>query len=87
MTMNKIKEKLIHWLGGVTKEENVSIVRYEHTDGMLMAYDEVLAIMKKAYGMSAEEWAKYVYDNTVDNRDEHQWWHDRYKEKLPKFYK
>lgn len=64
--MNDIKEKLIHMLGGITKDEHEMIAKYEYYLGVLRACDEVLAIMKKAYGMPADEWAKYVYDETEE---------------------
>lgn len=68
--MNDIKEKLIHWLGGVTKDEHEMIAKFEYCLGTLKACDEVLSIMKKAYGMPADQWAEYVYDETKAYRED-----------------
>ena len=68
--MNDIKEKLIHLLGGVTKDEHKLLAKYEYYLGTLKACDEVLAIMKKAYGMPADQWAEYVYDETKAYRED-----------------
>ena len=70
MIMNDIKEKLIHWLGGFTKDEHEMIAKYEYYLGTLKACGEVLAIMKKAYGMPADQWAEYVYDETKAYRED-----------------
>ena len=67
--MNDIKEKLIHLLGGFTKDEHRVLQRYEYECGLLKSCDYVMEIMKKAYGMPADQWVEYVYAETEDFRD------------------
>ena len=85
MIMNDIKEKLIHLLGGVTKDEQKLLAKYEYYLGTLRTCDEVLTIMKKAYGMPADQWAKHVYEETEAYYENRKWWNDINKSVLKKW--
>ena len=82
--MNKIKEKLIHLLGGLSEHEYNLKVKHERTVGELMAYNTVLCIMKEAYGMPADQWAKHVYEETEKVRHDLQCLNSAYKDALRK---
>lgn len=55
MIMNKIKEKLIHWLGGVTKEEHNKWLEYKESHGKYYATEFLLSEAKRLYGLPADQ--------------------------------
>ncbi len=63
--MKKIKEKLIHLLGGYTKEEYSQVENKSYNVGYVEGFDTVvnatLTFMQSLYGVPAEEWCKRVY--------------------------
>ena len=63
--MKKIKEKLIHLLGGYTKEEYSQVESKSYDVGYIEGFDTVvngtLTFMQSLYGVPAEEWCKRVY--------------------------
>lgn len=68
--MKKIKAMLIHWLGGVTREEHeedgqniTDIVRYS-TACRIRDY------MNLMHGMDADQWCKCAYDYVKRMEDE-----------------
>ena len=60
-TMNKIKNKLIKWLGGITVDEYHKVLEYKYIEGKYVAYERILLEMEEVYGMSADEWCKAMY--------------------------
>ena len=54
--MNKLKEKLIHWLGGVTVNEVDSTWAVRHLKQCADAL----------YGVQAEIWCKTMYNEIID---------------------
>ena len=62
--MEKIKEKLIHLLGGVTKREAKGLMNKVYEDTRTQTLHQILLIMEGFYGKSADEWCRVVYDNT-----------------------
>lgn len=85
MYMFSIKEKLIYLLGGLIKDEHIIILQHEHDTGTLTACNSILAIMKEAYGMPADQWVNHVYENTELYRESQQFWYDNYKSFLEKW--
>ena len=59
--MNKIKKKLIKWLGGITVDEYHKVLEYKYIEGKNVAYERILIEMEEVYGMSADEWCKAMY--------------------------
>ena len=60
-TMNKIKNKLIKWLGGITVDEYHKVLEYKYIEGKYVAYERILMEMEEVYGISADEWCKAMY--------------------------
>ena len=85
MIMNDVKEKLIHLLGGVTKDEHEMVLRYKRSSGELLSCELLLDMMKKAYGMPADQWAKYVYEETEEYLEHCKWWYDTNETALKKW--
>ena len=83
--MFDIKEKLIHLLGGITKTEHEMVLRYKRSSGELLSCELLLDIMKKAYGMPADQWAKHVYEETEAYYENRKWWNDINKSVLKKW--
>ena len=62
--MKKIKEILIHLLGGVTMREKDVLINKVYEDTRTQTLQQILLIMDGFYGKSADEWCRVVYDNT-----------------------
>lgn len=62
MIMNKIKEKLIHLLGGVTKEEHNKRLEYRYAHGKFYAIEFLLSEAKRLYGLPADQWSNQMYE-------------------------
>ena len=62
--MEKIKEILIHLLGGVTMREKDVLINKVYEDTRTQTLHQILLIMEGFYGKSADEWCRVVYDNT-----------------------
>lgn len=62
--MKKIREILIHLLGGVTKRETDVLINKVYEDTKTQTLYHILLIMEGLYGKSADEWCRVVYDNT-----------------------
>lgn len=62
MTMNKIKEKLIHLLGGVTKEEHNKWLEYKYAHGKFYATEFLLSEAKRLYCLPADKWSEQMYE-------------------------
>lgn len=60
--MKKIKRQLIHWLGGLTKEETKDIVKTTFKASNDIAFRHILNKMEECNGMPAEEWCKTMYE-------------------------
>lgn len=60
--IQKIKNKVIHFLGGITDEEHKKWLEYKYVQGKLFACEVIRDEMQKCYGTSAEEWCKHMYD-------------------------
>ena len=65
--MIDVKTKLIHWLGGYTKEET-EFVGHEtgFNDGYKYAYEEIYAYLKDLNGKSAKGWCDSTWDFVQD---------------------
>ena len=62
--MNKIKEKMIRWLGGVPKEDSVhsvSWILHWQGDGVRITATNMYEYAKFLYGLPADEWCKKMY--------------------------
>lgn len=66
MTMNKIKEKLIHLLGGVTKEEHNKWLEYKYAHGKFNAIEFLLSEAKRLYGLTADQWSEQMYERITN---------------------
>lgn len=66
-TMKKIKDYLIHLLGGVTKEENWGTLKAAWELGHWYAYSMTYEYMKELYQTPAEEWCRKVWLFVKDN--------------------
>lgn len=62
MIMNKIKENLIHWLGGVTKEEHNKWLEYKYAHGKFDAIEFLQSEAKRAYRLPADKCSKHLYE-------------------------
>lgn len=62
--MEKIKEILIHLLGGVTQREINALINNTYKDTRTKTLQHILFIMEGLYGKSADEWCRIVYDYT-----------------------
>ena len=64
--MDKIKTAIIHWLGGVTrqelKDERLSYVR----KGFRIEATAIQCVMRDLYGLSAEEWCDAAWTYVTD---------------------
>ena len=65
MNNEKIKEKLIHLLGGYTEEEYSQVESKSYNKGYIEGFDYVvdgtLTFMQSLYDIPAEEWCGRVY--------------------------
>lgn len=72
--ITKIKEKMIHLLGGKTNDEVADMFKMAAdigTDaGMMCAYASMLSYAKKLYGLSAEEWSDKMYKRIRESCEE-----------------
>lgn len=62
--MKKIKEILIHLLGGVTEIEKELSISAAYRKSKRDTLADCLYVMEGLYGKSADEWCRVVYDNT-----------------------
>ena len=68
--MNRIKDRIISWLGGYTLEELEESNFNEHFNGRLAALSYVKRHMDSMYGIAAEEWCKSIYEYVEQNIDD-----------------
>lgn len=61
MTLNKLKNKIIKMLGGVTSEEHEKSVRLQCLFEKMCSYESILDEMRFMYGCPAEQWCKKIY--------------------------
>lgn len=61
MTMNKLKNKIIKMLGGVTADEHRKLIRRQCLLEKMYSYESILDEMKFIYGCPAELWCKKIY--------------------------
>ena len=59
--MNRIKDRIISWLGGYTLDELEVSNFDEYDEGRLDAFNSVKKHMDSMYGIAAEEWCKSTY--------------------------
>lgn len=59
--MKRIKEYLIHLLGGVTQEESVRSDCNSYNIGIYLAYIRTRMFADRMNGVSADEWCKRMY--------------------------
>ena len=62
--MEKIKEKLIHLLGGVTKREKELSRSAAYKKSKRDTLADCLYAMERLYGKSADDWCKEIYEYT-----------------------
>lgn len=60
--MKKIKEILIHWLGGYTAEEFEQESQESYEVGYLSNNSDVKKYADSLYGLPSEEWCKQMYE-------------------------
>lgn len=60
--MKKIKNYIIHALGGITNEENKENQRNCYETGRNIAVARILEYAQSINGMSADSWCKLVYN-------------------------
>lgn len=64
--LEKMKVKIIHLLGGYTKQEYRNIGRARYFAGKSDSYLTILSEMWGNYGKTADEWCKNIYDFTEE---------------------
>ena len=62
--MEKIKEKLIHLLGGVTRSEQELSMSATYRKSQCDTLADCLDVMERLYGKSADDWCKEIYEYT-----------------------
>lgn len=62
--MEKIKEILIHLLGGVTEIEKELSISAAYKKSKRDTLADCLSVMERSYGMSADDWCKEIYEYT-----------------------
>lgn len=67
--MEKIKEILIHLLGGVTKRENELSRSATYRKSQCDTLADCLDVMERSYGKSADDWCKEIYEYTKEMYD------------------
>lgn len=67
--MEKIKEILIHLLGGVTKRENELSRSATYRKSQCDTLADCLDVMERLYGKSADDWCKEIYEYTYETYD------------------
>ena len=67
--MEKIKEKLIHLLGGVTKREKELSISAAYRRSRRDTLADCLYAMERLYGKSADDWCKEIYEYTYKTYD------------------
>ena len=60
--IDKIKTKLIHWLGGYNKAELRKKCRESYEVGKINMAFELHLFADTIYGLPADEWCKKVYE-------------------------
>lgn len=61
--MNKIKEFIIHMLGGLTIDESVKSDSNCFDMGYFKAYYNIKAYADSLYGLPADEWCEKMYEH------------------------
>ena len=59
--IDKIKTKLIHWLGGYTEAEQRTNGKSYFNSGVFTTYCYLLSFADSLYGLSADDWCKQMY--------------------------
>lgn len=59
--MNKIKTAIIHWLGGVTIEEEVNVIAACQCELIKTAFKAFRETIREYNGLPADEWCKRVW--------------------------
>lgn len=67
--MNKVRETLIHWLGGFTKEEYLDNGSEAWDRGFECSLESARMYAKSLYGLNAEEWCKKMYEHLQGSTD------------------
>ena len=67
--MEKIKEKLIHLLGGVTMTEKELSMSAAYKKSKRDTLADCLYVMERLYGKSADDWCKEIYEYTKEMYD------------------
>ena len=68
--MNRIKDRIISWLGGYTLEELKLSNHSSYNIGRLSAFNSVKRHMDSMYGIAAEEWCKSTYEYVEQHIDD-----------------
>lgn len=61
--IDKIKTKLIHWLGGYTEAEKRANGNSKYNSGVFVTYCHLLSFADRLYGLSADDWCKRMYQH------------------------
>lgn len=61
--IDKIKTKLIHWLGGYTEAEQRANDRSYFNSVVCTTYCYILSFADSLYGLSADDWCKRMYQH------------------------
>lgn len=64
--MKKIKTAIIHWLGGVTKQELKDAKLSCFKRGFLVEATAIQCVMRDLYGLPAEEWCDAAWTYVTD---------------------
>ena len=78
--MNKIKNKLIKCLGGITVDEYHKVLEYKYIEGKYVTYERILMEMEEVYGMSADEWCKAMYVHVKNQHGIYRYLVEKYRE-------
>ena len=65
--MNKIKTYLIHFLGGVTEEENKESNANSNAIGRLQKLYDLKSFVDSMNGTPADEWCKRMYQRIIES--------------------
>lgn len=68
--MERVRVRLIHALGGVTKREVAADVTREFSLGRLTVSMELETIASNLYGTSADHWCEVVYRAVKQRKEE-----------------
>lgn len=67
--MKKIKEILIHWLGGYTEEEICKSYRNGYYTGWDINTRGIKRFADSLYGLNAEDWCEKMYEFIEEEYD------------------